>query len=102
MAYYAGQTTPVSFTFGDDFDPTTASKLILSFAYGNTPFLEKDEDDVTVTSTSVTVNLTQAESLAFPIGTVNAQINFIVSGVRIPTDIVRISVDQNLHMEVIS
>lgn len=102
MAYYAGQTTPVSFTFGEDFDPTTASKTVLSFAYGNTPFLEKDEDDLTITSTSVTVNLTQTESLSFPIGTVRAQINFIVSGIRIPTDIVTLNVDQNLHMEVIS
>ena len=93
---------PLAFTFGEDFDPTTASKLILSFAYGGTTFLEKTESDVTVTSDSVTVNLTQAESLAFPIGTVEAQINFIISGVRVPTDTVKIEVDQNLHMEVIS
>ena len=102
MAYYEGQTMPLELAFGEDFDPTTASKLIVSFSHGGATFLEKDESEVTVTSDAVTVNLTQAESLAFPVGVVDVQINFIVSGLRVPTDIVTLNVDQNLHMEVIS
>lgn len=101
MGYYAGQTTPLVFTF-EDFDPTTASKVVLSFAYGNSTLLEKDEDDLTITSSTITLNLTQAESLSFPVGTVKVQMNFIVSGERIPTDVVYLNVDKNLHMQVIS
>lgn len=101
MAYYAGQTTPIFFTF-DGFDPSSADDFIITFSYGNNPILEFEKTDTMMTSTTVMIELTQAQSLSLPIGMIRVQFNFIKNGVRIPTDIVNLNIDRNLHMSVIS
>ena len=100
MAYYAGQTTPIFFTF-DNFDPTSADDFIITFSKGNRSVLEFTKTDTMMTSTTVMIEMTQAQSLSLPLGTLNVQINFMVDDVRIPTDIVTINISQNLHMAVI-
>ena len=94
---YTGTTPTLTFTFAD-FDPSDADSVILTFSVGNRPFLELDEGDLTITSSAISVALTQAQTLAFPLGSVRCQINFLFDdGSRAATDIVHINIFQNLH-----
>ena len=100
MGYYAGTTPTIKFTF-EDFNPSVADSILLTFATNARPFLELSESDLIIDSTSVTAKLTQAQSLSIPLGPVKVQINFLLdSGTRVATNIVTINVAQNLHMAI--
>lgn len=102
MSYFAGQTTPLHFIF-EDFDLRAAERCVATFSHGNSTLFEFNlgfTGDSPVST--ATIHLTQAQSLSLPIGVINVQFNFIVDGVRIPSEIVSISVDKNLHMSLIS
>ena len=101
MSYFAGQTTPIYFTFSG-FDPSSADDFIITFSYAGNPILEFDKTDAVYTSSTVMIELTQTQSLSLPIGPVKVQFNFLKNGVRIPTEIVTLNIDKNLHMSVIS
>lgn len=101
MSYFAGQTTPLYFTF-EDFDLRTADTCIVTFSYGNNILFEQNLGFTGSAEVhSATVRLTQEQSLSLPIGDIKVQFNFIVDDVRIPSEIVTIRVDKNLHMSVI-
>ena len=46
-------------------DPSNYSAILVTFQQGGVNLVEKTEDDVTLTSTSVIVKLTQAETALF-------------------------------------
>lgn len=100
---YKGTTPSLIFTFSD-FDPTSAVAIIVTLsADRKTPIIEKDESELTIDTTSVTVALTQEETLSMPSGNVFAQINFLMNdGSRCATNIMSIDFSRNLHSEVMS
>ena len=100
---YKGSTPTFTFTFDEDFDPSSATSVILTFsANGINAILEKTKSELTIDSHSVTIKLTQAETLLFPAGRLYCQLNFVMSdGTRLPTDIAIVMFDNNLHDEVI-
>lgn len=96
---YKGTTPTLTFTF-TDFDPSSADKLILTFVSGKSKW-EFTEADVICDSTSVMLTLTQEQTLSFPVGTLTAQINFLMAdGVRFVTKPTQFDVQKNLYEEV--
>lgn len=96
-----GTTPTFIFTFPQDFDPTEASSVLLTISAGSTPIVEKTEADLVIDTTSVSVYLSQAETLAMPYSAVSAQINFLYGdGSRVATEIMTIPWGSNLHNEV--
>lgn len=100
---YKGTTPTIIFTFAD-FDPTTADRIILTIsADKRTPILEIDKTDMTVDSESVSIWLSQEDTLSFPVGRVFAQFNFVFAdGQRVASNIATIEWNRNLHSEVIT
>lgn len=95
---YKGTTPTLIFTF-TDFDPTTAEKIIVTFSNG----LELTEEDIDVTSDSISVWLPQEQSLAMPTSTVSVQINFLFEdGQRVASTVGQINWNRNLHNEVMA
>lgn len=95
---YKGTTPTFIFTF-TNFDPTTAEKVIVSFSNG----LEVTEEDLDITSDSISLWLDQAQTLAMPKGNVIVQINFLFpDGQRAATNKQSVSWDSNLYNEVMS
>lgn len=95
---YKGTTPTFIFSF-TDFDPTTAEKIIVSFSNG----LEVTEEDLDVTSDSISLWLDQAQTLAMPNGNVNVQINFLFAdGQRVASNVQTVVWNRNLHNEVMT
>lgn len=100
---YKGTTPTFIFTFPEDFDPTDASKIIVTLSAKGVPVLEKTGEDLTVDATTVSVYLSQEESFRMPVGEVQAQINLLYAdGSRVATNIARIDWSRNLHGEVMA
>ena len=99
---YRGTTPTFIFTFPEEFDPTLAQSVILTFsANKKDAILEKTEQDLQISSQSIQVSLTQEETLLFPSGRIYYQINFYYgNGQRISTDIQLIVFEYNLHNKV--
>lgn len=100
---YKGTTPTIIFTF-EDFDPTTAEKVVVTFSNGlRQPFLEVETEDLEITANSISLWLSQAQSFAMPAGTVNVQVNFLFEdGQRAATNIQTITWEPNLHKEVMT
>lgn len=83
-------------------DLTAATTVYVTFEQrGNT--LTKTGADLTVTETEVDVYLTQAETLSFYRGPLEIQLNWVYSGgERACSNIIRISIGDNLLPEVLS
>lgn len=95
---YKGTTPTFVFTFAD-FDPTTASKVLCTFSNG----LEITEADMDITSESVSIWLSQEQTLAMPQSSVSVQFNFLFAdGQRAASIVKTIWFDRNLHNEVMS
>ena len=98
MSIIKGTTPTIIFTF-KDFDPTEAEKVIVSFSNG----LEITEADMDFTSTSISVWLSQEQTLAMMQGSTTVQVNFLFQdGQRVATQPERIEWAKNLHNEVMS
>lgn len=64
--------------------------------------LTKTGEDIEVTAQQVDVYFSQAESLQFEVGSVDVQLNWTYSnGARACTDIIRVTVGENLVPEVL-
>lgn len=101
-----GTTPTYTFTLPETIDLTAAEKIIVTFAKSDyTKIMDKTGDDIDVSAHSVSVYLTQEETLAFPTSSILVQMNIMMvdGGVtkRIPTEIVRIPTCRNLIDEVI-
>ena len=98
MRIIKGTTPTIIFTF-TDFDPTEAEKVIVTFSTG----LEITEADMDFTTTSISVWLSQEQTLQMMYGVVTVQVNFLFSdGQRVATQAERIEWDTNLHNEVMA
>ena len=98
MSIIKGTTPTIIFTF-KNFDPTEAEKVIVSFSNG----LEITEADMDFTSTSISVWLSQEQTLAMMQGSTTVQVNFLFEdGQRVATQPERIEWTKNLHNEVMS
>lgn len=98
MAIIRGTTPTFIFTF-TDFDPTTAEKVVASFSNG----LDITEEDMDITSESISVWLSQTQTLNMPQGGVTVQFNFLFQdGQRVATEAERIEWQNNLYEEVMS
>ena len=96
MTIIKGTTPTFTFTF-TDFDPTTAEKVIVSFSNG----LEITESDMDFTSTSISIWLSQEQTLQVIESSSTVQINFLFAdGQRVATQPERIEWAKNLHDEV--
>ena len=98
MSIIKSTTPTIIFTF-TDFDPTEAEKVIVTFSNG----LEITETDMDFTSTSISVWLSQEQTLAMMQGSTTVQVNFLFEdGQRVATQPERIEWAKNLHNEVMS
>lgn len=74
---YKGTTPTFIFTAPEELDLTQASEIYVTFSRMNeVEIFTKKGDELTVTSDSVEVYLTQEETLSFPDNTIKIQINW--------------------------
>lgn len=105
---FRGTTPTYVFNLSDQtVDLTAASKVFVTFARKDgSEILTKAGDELDVSAHSVSVFLTQEETLSFPTGQVNMQLNWLYDegGVtkRACTRIISISSAKNLKNEVLS
>ena len=98
---YRGTTPTLTFSF-TEFNPSEAEKIQLTMVCGKSKW-EFTEADVETDSTSVIITLTQEQTLAFPVGTVTAQFNFLMSdGSRFVSIPKQFGVENNLYGEVMA
>ena len=94
-------TTPTN-TFTVDTDLTAAVAVYVTYKQGNQVLVEKNIDDLTITSTKVEVTLTQEDTLAFAQGSAQIQIRAkFGDGAAIASNIIVAPVDQILKDGVI-
>lgn len=100
-----GETVPLTLDFSGqdvDFALADAGTLLVTLKQGN---IEVTKAPTVVDATTLTVELTQTESLGFkmpsevcPLG---VQVNFLAGGVRYPSEVTEITVGKQLYDEVI-
>lgn len=85
-------TTPTH-TFTTDIDLSEADVIFVTYEQGDTIVIEKTIDDLTVTSESISVELTQEETLAFnESGSVKIQIRArFADGTAVASNIMKVS-----------
>ena len=94
-------TTP-TITISTDVDLSAASNLFVTFTQGNVTIFEKTLSDVTVSSTAVSVELTQEDTLALASGaSVEFQIRATVGDAKLASNIMASSVERILKNGVI-
>lgn len=94
-------TTP-TLTISTDADLTPASNLFVTFTQNGEPVFEKTLEDVTLTSETVTVLLTQNETLLMKSDApVQFQIRASIGDMKLASNIMTASVDQILKNGVI-
>ena len=97
-------TTPTfTLTFPESalIDLTAADDVFVTFAYGG-EILTKTGVALTVEAKSVSVYLTQEETMSFPVGNVQIQVNWVDSGNRFASEIVTYPISENLMSRVVS
>ena len=104
---YRGTTPTYTFTMPRGVDLTQASAVFVTFARKDESIImTKTGDALDVSESTVEVYLTQEETLAFPNGTVQVQLNWIYQEggktKRACSNIMQISTRRNLVDEVIS
>ena len=96
-------TTP-TITSNIPVDLTEASEVYVTFAKDNV-ILTKTNADLTITSSSVAVYLSQEETLSLPVGEITAQINWLYTEEgatkRACSNIVKVNISKNLIDEVL-
>ena len=103
---YKGITPTFTFTLPEDVNLSNASSVYVTFAdYYGKELLTKTGNEIEVSGNVVNVYLTQDETLGFPTGTVNAQINWTYAEdgktKRACSDIVRAFFAKNLQNKVL-
>lgn len=101
---YKATTPTVTFTFPDDVDMTSASDIYVTFTnLKNEVIINKSGDALDVTTNTVSLFLSQSETLLFPAGTVKAQINWTYEEAgtikRACTDVLAIAIRDNLYQQ---
>ncbi len=104
---YRGTTPTYTFTMPEGVDLTLASGVYLTFAkMDGTLLMTKTDDALEITSNAVEVYLTQEETLSFPNGQVQAQLNWLYAEAgktkRACSNIMTINTRKNLIDEVLN
>lgn len=95
-------TTPIH-TFSTDIDLTDAEAIYITYKQSGQTVMEKTAEDITITEDSLTVKLTQEETLAFALGKpVEMQIRArFADGTAVASQIMRTKADAILKEGVI-
>lgn len=86
-------TTPTN-VFNVDIDLTSASALYVTYEQNHEVVVEKTISDATITATSVSVTLTQAETLLFVPGKVFVQIRAKIGSTAVASNIITTTADR--------
>lgn len=101
MSIPRGTTPTLTLTFTEQgLDLTAADDVYVTFEYNGTP-LTKSGSDLTVGEKTIAVHFTQAETLAFPEGTIDIQANWLDNGERFASEVVRYQFSRQLLNEVL-
>lgn len=73
---YKGITPTFTLTLPEDIDLSTASNVYATFVSKDGVSMTKSGDDLSVDKNTISVLLTQAETLSFPRGEVSVQVNW--------------------------
>ena len=103
MAIPRGVTPTFTLKFNEEsLDLTQAANVYVTFSYGKGK-ITKGANDITVRENEVDVFLSQQETLAFPIGVVEIQVNWVYgNGVRGASDCVSYKFSKQLLDRVVS
>lgn len=95
-------TTPTH-TFTTDIDLTDAEVIFITYEQDGAPVMEKTKEDLAITAESLTVKLTQEETLAFELGKpVEMQIRArFADGTAVASQVMRTNADVILKEGVI-
>lgn len=88
-------TTPTN-VFNVDIDLTTATEMYISYEQNKQVIVEKELSDCTVTAESVSVTLTQAETLLFQPGKVFVQIRAKIGSTAVASNIITTTAERIL------
>lgn len=95
MGIPRGTTPTLTLTFPEGTDLTEAAHVYVSLKGGN--LIQKQDADLTVSSTSIDVYLTQEETLSLSRGNVSVQVNWTyANGSRAASDIASFNLTENL------
>lgn len=97
-------TTPtftLEFPESSNIDLTQADDVFVTFGYRGA-ILTKTGAALTIAEKSVSVYLEQSETMQFPVGDIQIQVNWIVDGSRFASEIVKYPISENLYNVVIS
>lgn len=101
MSAPRGTTPTLTLTFTDQgLDLTAADKVYVTFDFGGEQ-LTKESEDLTIGAKTIGVHLTQAETLAFPEGSVDIQVNWLIDAERYASEVVRYPFSRQLIDEVL-
>ena len=100
MAFAKGTQPTFSLTFPETVDLTATTEIHVTFKSGQTK-LDKTGEDLTVTAHQIDVSFSQEESLAFAVGMIEVQANWLMNGKRQASEISAYEVGRQLLNEVI-
>lgn len=94
-------TTPTFIlTFPDSVDPSQFSKIVLTIEQNDVK-IQKTESDLVIEGQTISVLLTQKETLSFKVGKAELQLNWLYGdNVRGCSDIMEITITRNLLQEI--
>lgn len=82
-------------------DLTDADSVYVTFAFRG-EIITKTGDDLVVEAKKVSVYLAQDETMKFPVGDVEIQLNWVIDDDRFASDIVKYTITDNLLQRVVS
>ena len=99
-----GETIPITLDFsGEDVDFTQASDILVTLQQGH---IEVNKTPTVDDATTLTISLTQTESLSFKlpslVSPLEVQVNFLQSGVRYASEITEVRVWKQIYDEVMA
>ena len=95
MSIARGVTPTFVLSFPETVDLTQATSVYVTFSYGRRT-LTKSGDDLEVAAHQISVFLSQTETLSFPIGNVEIQVNWMVGNLRYASDIAQYNITRQL------
>lgn len=99
-----GETIPITLDFsGEDVDFTQASEILVTLQQGH---IEVNKTPTVDDATTLTISLTQVESLGFKlpslVSPLEVQVNFLKSGVRYASEVTAVTVGKQIYDEVLA
>lgn len=92
---YTTPTFLLEFPEDSEIDLTSADEVYVTFAFRG-EIVTKSGDDLTVTANTVSVLMSEDETMSFPVGDVQIQVNWTSGANRFASEIVSYPVTDNL------